>query len=585
MNILKNKIFLAAVILAIGFGIGWLLKPSGDGNTPDRHEHAAESGTWTCSMHPQIRQPGPGKCPICAMDLIPISESAAGAMSDPSIYAMTPEAVALAGIQTVAVQTGTADTELLLNGRVAVDERRLSSVTANFPARIERLDVSFTGQAVRAGERLATVYSPELLTAQRELLEAARTRDDFPELYRAVREKLRLWKLSDEQIDGIERSGVPREYFEIQAGRSGIVLQRRVSLGDYVQTGTVLFELAELGHVWVLIDAYERDLPRIRIGDEVSFTSPALPGRTFSARISYIDPVVDPVRRTVSVRAEASNPGLELKPDMFVEARLRNRSQQASGNILVPATAVLWTGKRSVVYVAVPGQEYPHYEMREITLGARLGDRWEVQEGLQAGEEIVVNGVFSLDAAAQLSGGNSMLNRPGANTVAVPAGFRQGITAFAEAYFALKNALVASDAGTARQSLGGLEKALAAVNTGDLQDPAGNIWANLSARLRADLVRLRDAPDLEAIRVQFQRLSEGVLEMTERFGLDKEAVYREYCPMAFDNKGASWLSESDEILNPYYGDAMLNCGVVEKTYRRVDAPSRTEDSGHSMHRH
>jgi membrane fusion protein, copper/silver efflux system len=595
-KLLDNKWFAGALVLLAGLLLGLLMGPRRDssaGLADAHHDHdhdhvhdADESGEWTCSMHPQIRQDEPGDCPICGMDLIP-AESATGADHGPMVYEMTPEAVALANVHTSTVNLASAEKEVRLTGKIGFNEQKLSSVAATFPGRVERLHVNFTGQEVKRGDVLATVYSPELLTAQQELLQAARMKESFPALYRSAREKLRLWRLTDSQIDEIESSGRVRQEFEVLAGTRGVVTERNISQGDYVNTGTVMFEIADLGSVWVILDAYESDLAWISTGSTVSFTVPALPGQQFEAVVSFIDPVIGQQQRTAAVRAEAPNPGGRLKPDMFVNGIVRSNISPGSDALVIPRSALLWTGTRSLVYVKVPGTEYPAFEMREIVLGPRLGDMFIVENGLDAGEEIVTNGVFAVDASAQLSGNFSMMSRPPVKTMEVPPVFREQLTGLAGEYFKVKHALVESDPSKASAAAGSFLDALSNVDMSLLEDEPHHRWMALMADLREMAGEIEGAGELEKQREHFEHLSMSMIDVVEYFGLNQR-VYKMYCPMAFDDEGAYWLSDRDEILNPYFGDAMLACGVIEQTYRqgaRVFGTSGAPEAPVAGHHH
>lgn len=410
-TILSNRFLQLSIVLIVGLFLGWLVfKPA----TISKQEHAHEQGeetTYTCSMHPQIRQNEPGKCPICGMDLIPLTQKSAQGESSPFVYTMSPEAIALANVQTQPIKTVSPEHEIYLTGKIAVNEQRLAVLTANYSGRIEELFVDFTGQAVKRGQKLASIYSPELVTAQKELLEAAKHKDINPALYNAVREKLRLWKITESQIEAIENSGAVVTEIDVISDQSGIVITREIAKGDYVNKGTVLFEIADLGNVWILLDAYESDLPFMRIGQKINFTVASIPGKNFTSSISFVDPFINQQTRTAAIRAEINNPQQMLKPEMFVRANIKANLSVKDKSLVIPKTSVLWTGKRSVVYVKVPEAEFPSFEMREITLGSSLGDYYLVESGLNEGEEIVTNGVFAIDAAAQLSGNYSMMNR------------------------------------------------------------------------------------------------------------------------------------------------------------------------------
>lgn len=570
-EIFKNKKVLLIILMAVVLGglMGWLIKPSNHQKTESsehQHELSEDGQIWTCSMHPQIRLSEPGSCPICGMDLIPASSKRSAADANPMIHEMTPQAVAMANIHTSRVTGVLPEGEVFLTGKVKADERQIASVTAKFSGRIEQLFVNFTGQAIRLGEKLVTIYSPELVTAQKELLEATSTKETYPQLYTAAREKLRLWKLNENQIDEIEKTGKVRDQFDVLSDKSGIVTQRNISVGDYVGTGSILFEVVDLSKVWIMIDAYETDLPFVKVGDEVSFTAAGIPRKTFTAKVTYIDPVINSGTRAASVRAELQNNSGELRPEMFVNARVKTTLRKGQSSLAIPRTALLWSGKRSIVYVKVQDSEFPAYEMREITIGSRMGEMYLVEVGLEPGEEIVTNGVFSVDAAAQLSGNYSMLMRPKTKTMEVPQAFRQQITALAEAYFKVKNGLVADDAQVVKSELGQLDLALNKVSMEGLKGQAHDHWMALKQKISEATKMMQGEEALDGLRQHFSMLSENILEVTESFGLEKDKVYKFFCPMAFYDKGAFWLSESEEVLNPYFGEAMLNCGEVKETY-------------------
>lgn len=411
----KNKVFQAVLLIVIGLLAGWLIF-SGS-NTEANHNHeqmdvADKSQIWTCSMHPQIRKNEPGDCPICGMDLIPLRSGglSSGAELPADAMPMSEEAIALANIQTSVVSRKNPVKEIMLYGVIAPDERSLQSQTAHIGGRIEKLFVDFTGETVRTGQPLVTIYSPELLTAQQELLEALKLKAAHPQLLDAAREKLRSWKLTNDQISKIETSGIVSPTVEIKSTTSGIVMSRKVSEGDYVSSGGVLFDVANLAKVWAMFDAYEMDLAFLKVGDKLNFTVQAVPGKVFSGNISFIDPILDKTTRTARVRVEIANPNLLLKPEMYANATVSARLQQFNNQIVIPQSAVLWTGKRSIVYVSLSGYDTPVYQLREVELGPSLGNSYVVLEGLEDGESIVSNGAFAIDASAQLEGKRSMMN-------------------------------------------------------------------------------------------------------------------------------------------------------------------------------
>ncbi len=371
---------------------------------------------WTCSMHPQIKMEKPGKCPICGMTLIPIDDSAA---TDEKIESneivLTPEAIQLANIQTSIVKKANAVKQIRLLGRVKPDERRLYSQVSHIPGRIERLYVNFTGEKVYRGQKIVRIYSPELITAQKELFEAIRSRAIYPQLYTASRNKLKLWKLSDKQISAIEKSGKVQEQIDILSDYSGYVMKRNVELGDHIMEGSNLFDIADLSSVWVMFEAYESDIPWIQVGNTVDFKISAIPNKNFKGKVTYIDPFVSSSTRVAKVRIELKNPGSKLLPEMYANGIIKATLTHVKNAIIVPKTAVLWTGKRAVVYVKVPHEKTISFVYREIILGQDMGDFYIVEKGLKEGEVVATNGVFRIDASAQLIGQKSMMSPTGAS--------------------------------------------------------------------------------------------------------------------------------------------------------------------------
>ena len=572
----QNKRIATYIMVALGgLLLGWLL--FGTRASEEEHDHTEDVAgvtEYTCSMHPQIRQNEPGLCPICGMELIPVTKAVSKGEANPYVLEMTPEAVALANIQTTRLGTASASNELELAGTVQLNEQKVSSITAKFPGRIERLYVNFTGQQVQKGQRLASVYSPELITVQRELQEAAKSKDLLPELYEAAKTKLRLWGISNSQIQRIENSNNLITSFDIHASVSGVVTELFAAVGDYVNTGTVLATVANLSSVWVVLDAYEQDLAWLKEGAPVSFTVPSIPGKEFTAKVSFVTPVLDAGTRSVQVRAEVANPGNQLKPGMFVNASLKTPSAVKDNTLAVPRTAVLWTGKRSVVYTKVKDSERPAFEMREVTLGPQVGDAYLVQSGLSEGDEVVTNGVFTVDAAAQLTGNYSMMSAPVSKALAVPEAFQEQLTTLADRYFKIKNALVASDVAAARTAAGNFLQALNNVDMSLLDGNTHARWMKLLPALRLNAEAIQKNQDIEKQRIAFSPLSDLMIEAVELFGINKDVAYKQSRPMVFGDQGAFWLSEQKEIRNPYFGQSMLSCGDTEETYRQGQQQAR-----------
>ncbi|MDP4292660.1 MAG: efflux RND transporter periplasmic adaptor subunit [Bacteroidota bacterium] len=419
--VLKNKYFRTVLLIAFGLFLGWLFfHHSSSGKSENKVATTkVQHKIWTCSMHPQIRMEAPGQCPICGMDLIPLVENAT--VASPDAIVMSESAMQIANVQTSTITRQLPVKEIRLFGKIQPDERLIQTLPAHIPGRIDRLFVNFTGEYISKGQTIALIYSPELVTAQQELLESLKFKDANPGIVDAARDKLRQWMLTSAQISQIEKSKKVKEEFEVKSMVSGTVLNRRVNVGDHVGTGQSLFELVNLSKVWAMFDAYESDLSWIKKGSRINFTVESMPDKNFSGTISFIDPIINPQTRVARVRVEVENTSGMLKPEMFAKGVIR--TQLGNTQVLVvPKSAVLWTGTRSVVYVKSPDKTKNAFTLRDVTLGSEIGDYCIVSGGVKDGEVIVTNGAFAVDAAAQLSGKPSMMNPVPVAKVKKPAG-------------------------------------------------------------------------------------------------------------------------------------------------------------------
>ena len=590
-NINRSTVIIAISTLAIGLILGWLIFGGSKKTSENEHIHnssEAKETIWTCSMHPQIRKNEPGDCPICGMDLIPL-ESETNEV-DPMAVSMSPTAMQLAQVQTMKVGMGNTNKALRLTGKVQADERLLYTQSSHIPGRVEQLTVNFTGDFVKEGQIIAYIYSPDLVTAQEELFEAKKIKETQPALFTAAKEKLKNWKLTDKQIDQILASGKTIEQFPILANVSGYVTQKRVNLGDYIKQGEALYEIADLSKVWVLFDVYESDMNWIKKGDAVSYTIQSLPGKTFNGEISYIDPVIDPKTRVAKARIETANKGLLLKPEMFASGTIESKTNTASTSLTVPKTAVMWTGKRSVVYVMQTSAQGVSFLMREVTLGPELGESYVIESGLEEGEEIAVNGTFSIDAAAQLAGKPSMMNPEGgvamtghnhggsqptqmtsmsvvSKKTPISNEAKKALEPLFDSYFKMKNALVNDDFEKARAAGNEINSSLSKVDMNLFKGDAHTLWMQQSSALKQSAQHLEHLSNIEALRSSFIEISKSMIAIAESFVPITTTVYVQHCPMADSNKGADWLSKEKEILNPYFGQAMLSCGETSKTIK------------------
>jgi membrane fusion protein, copper/silver efflux system len=374
---------------------------SGENVPATPHEHDDEISHWTCPMHPSVREKGPGACPICGMDLVPVkvSELKTGEVR---IDSQRRQEI---GIRTGVVERGSLVVPVRAVGRVTVDERRLEDVSLKVRGWITKLYANALGDPVRAGEPLLELYSPELFTAQQEYLharrslEASRSADGsnrMDALVRAARTRLRLWDISDGDLAALDRRGEPSESLTIRSPVSGFVIEKNVVEGAAVEPGARLLRIAPLDPVWVEAEVYENQMELLRPGQSVTVSLPYLTDRRIEGRVSYIYPTLAGETRTARVRIELPNPDLALRPDMYAnvefEADLGERT-------LVPASAVLYAGPRRIVFVDLgDGRLRP----REVRIGAGNGDVYEVLEGLEPGEQIVLSGNYLVASESRL---------------------------------------------------------------------------------------------------------------------------------------------------------------------------------------
>ena len=476
----RGKLWIAQAValLTVGLFVGMSIRGAsstvGSSTSDDPHAghaHSAAEGEaqiWTCSMHPQIRRDGPGSCPICGMDLVPVKKSVSGVRT----ISISPDVKKLMNVQTVPVAHRYVTADVRMVGKIEYDQTRLAHITAWVSGRLDRLFVEFEGVEVKNGDHMAYIYSEELYTAQEELVSALQSKADRPtsrfveplDLAESAREKLRLLGITAKQIKEIEQRGKPSTHLTIYSPAGGIVVKKHRQEGDRVRTGDRIYTVADLKHLWVQLDAYESDLPWLRYGQDVQFTTEAYPGEVFHGRVAFIDPVLNEATRTVKVRVNVSNDDGRLKPEMFVRAIVRSKIA-AGGRVLdaslagkwispmhpeivkdqpgdcdvcgmplvraetlgyvtaepsdtakplvIPVSAALLTGTRAIVYVQVPDAEEPTYEGREIVLGPRAGEYYLVKAGLKEGELVVTNGNFKLDSALQISAKPSMMTPEG----------------------------------------------------------------------------------------------------------------------------------------------------------------------------
>jgi membrane fusion protein, copper/silver efflux system len=457
----KLKIITFAVLLAAVLGFGLFAAESL--RQPDTNQTVtASSGKtlYTCGMHPWIIQDHPGNCPICGMKLEPVHKSASGTaasgirkilyykstmipgetspkpgkdsmgmdmvpvyaneVADSSEIAVDPATIQDMDIQTTTVKRGPLRRTIRTVGTIDYNETALADVTTKFKGWIEKLNVDATGELVHRGEPLFSIYSPELYSAEVEYLLTLNqnaTNDPGAAMLReTAATKLKFFDISDAQIAGLKKTDRPRKTLQILAPIDGFVIKKDVVQGQMVDAGMTLYQLADLSIVWVYAQIYEQDLPYIQLGQEAVVRLPSLADREFRGRVTYVYPNVDEKTRTARVRLEFENPGYFLKPGMFVSVQITSELDDSA--LLVPDSAVLRSGEKNIVFVALPGGKF---DPRPVVLGPKAeNDMYQVISGLTAGERVVTSGQFMFDSESQLREAIQKMREPAQATTELP---------------------------------------------------------------------------------------------------------------------------------------------------------------------
>jgi Cu(I)/Ag(I) efflux system membrane fusion protein len=630
----------AVVAFLLGFGLARSRHQTGPVSTLSASGESAPT-RYACAMMciPPVEHAG--KCPVCGMEMVPVESDAEDRGADPASVRLSPAASELAAVELATVERRPAQIDLRLFGRVALDETRVRTVTAAVSGRPDRIYVAYTGVRVREGDPLIWLYTPELLPLQDELIRAAQDvweskatgieamREPSLQALEVARSRLLAWGLTPEQLVEIEWRRTPSDHITVFAPIEGVVLETYAQEGVHIEMGDRLFMIADLSVVWVEVEAYEADLPWIRYGQEVAFETDALPGEVFKGRIALVDPMVDPKTRTVKVLANVPNEGGRLKPGTFVRGRVRVRAgdngvvyapelagkwicslhpeimKAASATcdvcglalvtteslgyvtdetasrppVVIPASAVLLTGKRALVYVATGDATFTP---REVELGPRAGDSYIVRSGLKVDERVAARGALRIDSAAQIMSRPSMMQPATASPVEATSPQRRFGSADRElqdklltAYFKLEQALAGDQLERARTAAATLRAAAGADSGVAFTRTIDPEWSQIVAWVTTESEAIAKARDIATARRHFEPLSVALIRSVRTFGAPGETALHVYhCPMAFDDRGADWLQDKSGLLNPYFGAEMLTCGVLKETLQPPNSEGR-----------
>ncbi|MFH1994621.1 MAG: efflux RND transporter periplasmic adaptor subunit, partial [Nitrospinota bacterium] len=517
----------------------------------------------------------------------------------------------LAEVETAEVRYGGGYHSVRISGKIDYDETRLSYISAWVPGRIDKLFVDFTGIKVRKGEPLIKLYSPDLLATQEEYLQAIKnfneTKDSPLSVIRSmsvstlksVEEKLRLYGISQGQIEGIVKRGTADKYMTITSTISGTVINKNGVEGMYVNTGDRIYTIADLSSLWLYLDVYESDIKWLRQGGELKIEVESYPGEIFKGNIAFIDPFLNEKSRTIKVRVNVKNREDKLKPGMFVRATVdalldKEGREKKEKVLLIPHTAPLITGKRAIVYVEhnLDNGGMKRYEGREVILGSRAGDQYIVLAGLTEGERVVTKGNLKIDSALQIQAKPSMMNPAGhyserENVIGTGSDIGAedaGVLASSLRYYISASKALSEDNGhVAAENLkrfeGEIEKIITARSLAGAEGGIGQEMKRLTNSL-SDIDH-----NLDSLRKRFAHISGVMREIINKHGYRGDLkLYLIFCPEAFNNQGGYWLNDSADINNPYFGSKMLTCGEVKEEYGITirEGKGVTGHEGHTM---
>jgi len=549
---MKTKTYIiGGLILVLGVFLGSTVFSS-KSQSEEKHNHAqdqADDSVWTCSMHPQIRKDEAGDCPICGMELIPASQMEHEI--DPDAIRMSKSARQLAQVETVTVGSQDYNSNLSLSGRLEVNQDETQSISANFNARVEKLYVNEEGEAISKNQVIAELYAPNIQVLKEELSLA--TQQENLELLKSIKTKIQNYQLTLEDVKSIKNGKL-----KLRSPQTGVITQLNIKQGDNIKVDQSLMQIADLSRLWGIVDVYENDLNQIRVGDELTIQTPN--HQNISGKISFISPTIDNDTRSAKARVVVENSDLKLKPGVFITANILQNEPNTtkSKSMTVPKSAVLWTGKRSVVYQQFENDKGLYYKMKEVQIGASTSDVVEIESGLNHGDVVVTHGAFSIDSEAQLANKPSMMNPEGkiARTAHQHGNMEMQdkstktsnaqpilVEQLVNQYTNLKDKLVADDFEASKIQYKKVNDLLSKL---DLQS----------------FKTLDKINSLEQLREEFITLSEQIISIVKTSNPIDKTIYVQQCPLANRGEGAQWLSFSQQIKNPYYGASMLKCGSV-----------------------
>ncbi|MBT3783544.1 efflux RND transporter periplasmic adaptor subunit [bacterium] len=554
--------------------------------SPEKAQEVPAKRTWTCSMHPQIKMEEPGKCPICFMDLIPLASSQSLAKD---VIELSPSEQKSAGIQTYPLKHKHDQINLLLYGRVNLVPALKHHITAWVSGRVDRLYVSSIGEKVKIGDPLYEIYSPALVASQQELIQANKflkeskkdgTRFQFQQgNLAAIRQKLLYLGLTLEDLQKIGQQKEPNSHIVIRSKRKGVIRHVAISEGEYVKEGSPILLLADMSKLWVEASVYEDDLRTVRGPMRARILLDSHPQEEIIAKLVRIDPFVDPKTRSSRAIFSISNPRGEFHEDGFARVQIETRSKPG---LLIPHSAALFTGQKAAIFIKVENR----FQAKLVRILEKTESYYRVMGDLKPGDEVVVEGTFKLDSEFQIQARESMMS---SKELMSPYGarldfraplekaldwmaqskpsavFRAKLDPLRTAYLELHLALAEDSFDESKeiiQELGsGLRNSLSLENSMH----ESRVLKLLLEELETSLQKVSSTKVFKDLRQTFALLGKWFIAMTEEGWMSADSDLKKlYCPMAFDKKGAFWIQEDEDVMNPFFGSEMLGCGEIQQ---------------------
>jgi len=621
-----NKYFkysiIVLMILVVGFVVGRFSSTKSNNDTNKEIKNISKSTkpiVWTCSMHPQIKLHKKGKCPICFMDLIPLSDSTND--DGERVLKMTHSAMKLADITTTKIGKKESFVELNLFGKITVDTTRISDIAILVDGEIRNLYVNYIGVPVKKGDHIAEVYSPDVVLAGEDYLIALESKPSDKELINTSLMKLKLLGVPTEYIQLIKKNRKVPITYTLKSPSSGYIKNLIGYKGMWVKKGQILCRVINMTSLWVELDVYEEDLAWIRYSQDVEIKAKAIYGTVFKGIVSYIPPDLNDKTRTVKIRVNVNNDRKLLKPNMFVSANLKVRvsasgyaiSSKLKGKwispmhpeiikdeagecdvcgmalvkakdlgyvesineedpLLVPENSVLITGKRAVVYLKT-NDSPPIFEGREIEIGPKTHNGYVVLSGLQIGDVVVNNGGFKIDSALQIQAKPSMMSVKGGESIIRRVikteklesinnqNLRDSLEDFIDYYFEITKKLSNDQFVGLNTLAGSMLSEFEYVDYSTLKPNELKFWNSLQADIEKSIKQINRDKDIKSFRENFKKVSNKLIFLIDTVGHNKKIMHFAFCSMA----DAHWLQLTKSIQNPYYGSSMLKCGEIKKS--------------------